>query len=100
MVKNLPVMLETWVQSLSWEDPLENGKATHSSVLAWRVQWAVWSMRLQRVDRTERLSLSLQGHSSTIRNLAYCDKNNDMENVCTYMFVAALFIETKNKKKR
>ena len=36
-VKNLPAMLETWVQSLGWEDPLEKGKATHSSILAWRI---------------------------------------------------------------
>ena len=37
LVKNLPAMRETWVQSLSWEDPLEKGKATHSSILAWRI---------------------------------------------------------------
>ena len=37
LVKNLPTMQETWVQSLSWEDPREKGKATHSSVLAWRI---------------------------------------------------------------
>ena len=36
-VKNLPVMQETWVQSLSWEGPLEKGKTTHSSILAWRI---------------------------------------------------------------
>ena len=36
-VKNLPVMQETWVQSLGWEDPLEKGIATHSSILAWRI---------------------------------------------------------------
>ena len=36
MVKNLPVMWETWVQSLHWEDPLEKGTATHSSILAWK----------------------------------------------------------------
>ena len=35
--KDLPVMQETWVQSLGWEDPLEKGKATHSSILAWRI---------------------------------------------------------------
>ena len=35
LVKNLPAMLETWVQSLGWEDPLEKEKATHSSILAW-----------------------------------------------------------------
>ena len=37
MVKNPPVMQETWVQSLSWEDPLEKEMATNSSVLAWRI---------------------------------------------------------------
>ena len=37
MVKNLPAMQETWVQSLGWEDPLEEGMATHSSVLALRI---------------------------------------------------------------
>ena len=36
VVKNLPAMQETWVQSLGWEDPLEEGVATHSSILAWR----------------------------------------------------------------
>ena len=36
MVKNLPAMQETWVQSLGWEDPVEEGMATHSSILAWR----------------------------------------------------------------
>ena len=39
MVKNLPVMQETWVWSLGWEDPLEKGLATHSSILAWRIPW-------------------------------------------------------------
>ena len=39
MVKNLPAMCETWVQSLGWEDPLEEGMATHSSILAWRIPW-------------------------------------------------------------
>ena len=37
LVKNPPAMQETWVQSLGWEDPLEKGKATHSSILAWRI---------------------------------------------------------------
>jgi len=41
LVKNLPAMRETWVQSLGWEDPLEKGKATHSSILAWRILWTV-----------------------------------------------------------
>ena len=39
MVKNLPAMWETWVQSLGWEYPLERGRAAHSSILAWRIPW-------------------------------------------------------------
>ena len=54
MVKNLPAMRETWVRSLFWEDPLEEGMATHSSILAWRVPWTeepggLQSLGLQRV---------------------------------------------------
>ena len=41
VVKRLPTMQETWVQSLGWEDPLEKGMATHSSILAWRIPWTV-----------------------------------------------------------
>ena len=37
LVKNLPAVCKTWVQSLGWEDPLKKGKATHSSILAWRI---------------------------------------------------------------
>ena len=48
-VKNPPAMQETWVLSLGWEDPLEKGKATYSSILAWRIPWTVQSMGLQRV---------------------------------------------------
>ena len=41
LVKNPPAIWETWVLSLDWEDPVEKGKATHSSVLAWRIPWTV-----------------------------------------------------------
>ena len=58
LVKNLPVMQETWVRSLGWEDPLEKGKAPHSRILAWRIPWTVW---LQTVDMTFT-------HSLTFRN--------------------------------
>ena len=44
-------MRETWVRSLDWEDPLEKGKATHSSILAWRSPWTVYSMGAQRVGQ-------------------------------------------------
>ena len=39
MVKNPPVVQETWLQSLGWEDPLKKGIVTHSSILAWRIPW-------------------------------------------------------------
>ena len=48
-IKNLPAMWETWIQSLGWEDPLEEGMATHSIILAWRIPmdretWRAMSM--------------------------------------------------------
>ena len=46
-VKNLPAMWETWVLSLSWEDPLEKETATHSSILVWRIPWTEEPGRLQ-----------------------------------------------------
>ena len=49
LVKNPPAMQETPVQFLGWKDPLEKGLATYSSILAWRIPWTVWSMRLQGV---------------------------------------------------
>ena len=54
MVKNLPAMQETWVRSLGWEKPLEEGMTTHSSILAWRIPWTeepgdLQLMRSQRV---------------------------------------------------
>ena len=55
MVKRLPAMRETWVQSLGWKDPLEKEMATHSSTLAWKIQWTeepggLQSMGSQRVS--------------------------------------------------
>ena len=47
LVKNLPAMWETWLQSLGWDYPLEEGKATHSSILTWRIPWTLWCMGLQ-----------------------------------------------------
>ena len=49
LVKNLLAMQETRVRSLGWEDLLEKGKATHSSILAWRIPWTIQSMGLQGV---------------------------------------------------
>ena len=61
MVKNLPAVQETQVQSLGQEDPLEEEMATHSSILAWRIPWAeepggLQSMGSQESDMTERLN--------------------------------------------
>ena len=49
LVKNLPEMQDIWVRSLGWEDPLEKGKAIHSSIQAWRIPRAVQSIGSQRV---------------------------------------------------
>ena len=49
LVKNPPAMWETWVRALGWEDPLEKGKATHSSILSWRIPWTIQSMESQRI---------------------------------------------------
>ena len=50
MVKNLPAMQETWVRPLGWEDPLEKGMATHSSILAWRIPWTEKLGGLQSIE--------------------------------------------------
>ena len=49
LVKDLPAMQDTLVRYLGWEDSLEKGKATHSSILAWRIPWTVESMGSQKV---------------------------------------------------
>ena len=53
LVKNLPAMQETWVQSLGWEDPLVKGKAAHSNILAWRIPWTI----REESNMTERRAL-------------------------------------------
>ena len=62
MVKRLPAVQETWVQSLGWEDPLEKEMANHSSTLAWKIPWTeepgrLQSMGLQRVRHNCATSL-------------------------------------------
>ena len=62
MIKNLPAVQETQVQSLGWEDPLEKGMATHSGILAWRISWTEGPSGLQSMgsqkesNMTERLT--------------------------------------------
>ena len=68
MVKNLHIMQETWDQCLGQEDPLEKGKATHSSILAWRILWSPvgyspWGHKGHKEsDTTEATSLSFSLH--------------------------------------
>ena len=63
-------MQETWVQSLGWEDTLEKGTATHSSILAWRIPLTVQSVGLQRVEHNF--------HNQTYKFLH--TKGNDKQN--------------------
>ena len=59
MAQNVPAMWETWVQSLGWEDPLEEGMATHSSILAWRIPLdrGAWRAAVHEVKKSQtRLS--------------------------------------------
>ena len=74
MVKNSPTIWETWVQSLGWEDPLEEGMATHSSVLAWRIPmdrgaWRATVHGVTESDMTEQLSTAQSFKSFIIFDL-------------------------------
>ena len=70
LVKNLPAMQDTWVQSLDWKDPPEKRKSTHSSILAWRIPWTVQCMGLQRVghDRATFIHNWEQGLQSLVQS--------------------------------
>ena len=74
MVKNLPAVQESWVQSLGWEDPLEKEIATHSGILAWEIQWTegAWGATVhgghKESDMTEYLNNS--------NNMKYKHKSN------------------------
>ena len=75
MVKNPPAMRETWVQSLGWEDPLEEVTVTHSSILAWRMPWTVESRGSQRVGHdwvtATFTSLSVTSNSAEVSILVH-----------------------------
>ena len=63
LVKNLPTVRETWVQSLGWEDSLEKGTATHSRILAWRIPWTEEPGRPQSMGVTEELDMIAHVHT-------------------------------------
>ena len=62
LVKNPPTKWETWVQSLGWEGPLEKGKTTHSSILAWRISWTI----VQEVAKSQGRLSDFHFHSCSI----------------------------------
>ena len=75
LVKNLPAMRETCVRYLGWEDPLENVKANHSSILAWRIPGlhSPWSSKV--LDMTKQLSLSPRYRRCKIEIIKYVPKS-------------------------
>ena len=79
MVKNPPAMQETWVRSPGWEDPLEKGKATHSSILAWRILWTDEPGGLHEVAKSQT-PLS-EEHFTFLTSVNDCWKNQQLD--CT-----------------
>ena len=81
-------MRETWVQFLGWEDPLEKGKATHSSILAWRIDGMYSAWDNKELDTTEWLSLSTIVLMEVVLVLSL-----------THTFISVIFVKWKNNKK-
>ena len=71
LVKNLPEMWETWVQSLDWEDPLEKGKATHSKLTVTRTEEQVDSLRLCFLQRSSFRQINMDFQTTKIRSLTF-----------------------------
>ena len=81
-------MQETWVQSLGWEDPPEKGKATHSSILAWRIPWTLQSMGLQGVghDWVTFTFNNISGDTNEI-HLIYIMKCVNVQKICIAQWI-------------
>ena len=76
-------MWKTWVQSLGWEDPLEKGKAIHSSILTWRIPWTVESQRVghNRATSTFRAIVKdREAWHATVHGVAELDTNQKLNN--------------------
>ena len=97
LVKNPPAMQETWVRSLGWEDPLEKGKAPHSSILAWRIPWTVQSTGSQRVRHNWASFTFTDIIISFIGNNAYCNIKQKARHYSLW-FCFAFEIEFYQKK--
>ena len=65
LVKNPPAKWETWVRSQGWDEPLEKGKATYSSILAWRIPWTVDPMGSQRVRHKRATFTFMEMHKDS-----------------------------------
>ena len=81
MVKRLPAMWEIWAQPLGWEDPLEKGKVTHSSSVAWRIPCAIHGV--SESDLTEWLSLC-----KLFKYFSVTNSYSPLSNKCTYALLA------------
>ena len=104
MVKNLPAMQKTWVQSLRQKDPLEKEMATHSSILAWRIPWTkkpggLWSMGSQSQTRLRYYHFHFQRdvQKNVLQNvknsLHWIEGLNEMEKkfICIFLYVGIFF---------
>ena len=102
MVKNLPAMQETWVQSLGWDDPLKKGMATHSSILAWRIPWEEERGRLQSMgckqpDTIERRTHThTHTHTHTCFVLQFPDSNTRWRHYITKTHAAVLAYDSRS----
>ena len=93
LVKNLPAMWETWVWSLGWEDPLEKGTDTHSSILAWRIGWIEEPGRLQSMGIVIfLLNYSLKGRDHV------CFSHSIIATNLWYSYLSLLLCFTKSRK--
>ena len=88
LVKNPSAMWETWVRSLGWENLLEKGKATHSSIPAWRTPWTVRSLGLQRLWYNSPVLCRFPVWTSLIAQLVRVDKHELVERETTLMYEA------------
>ena len=89
MVKNLPAVQETWVRSLSWEDPLEEGMAVHSSILAWRIPMdrGSWQATVHGVGKSQaRLSRHVIIEAESRNELASIKLNKDFTRSFSYIY--------------
>ena len=83
MVKNPPAMRETWGRSLDWEDPLEEGMATHSSILAWRIpiDRGAWQARVHGSQSWTRLRDKAQHRAELVNNVVV------LRNSATHVYI-------------